>query len=189
MKLKKVKKFKFIWTHSGRIYLRKDNDSPAQLITCQDEKNYYSISSFKSGVGSRQLTPVPDSFSVLHSNVRSLSANYDTLSALLSNLNFKFSVIGLTETKISMQKSLVSNVSIDGYHFFSQPSHQNAGGVGLYVRDDCEFHIRDDFTVSTNDFECLSLEIHCQSQNNIIAAEQASLKRASERSSRPNLCE
>ncbi len=44
----------------------------------------------------------------------------------MSNLNFKFSVIGLTETKISTQKSLVSNVSIDGYHFFTQPSHQNA---------------------------------------------------------------
>ncbi len=97
--------------------------------------------------------------------MRSLSANYDKLSALLSNLNFKFSVIGLTETKISMQKSLVSSDSIDGYHLFSQPSHQNAGGVGLYIRDDCEFHVRDDFTVSTNDFECLSLEIHCQSQS------------------------
>ncbi len=34
--------------------------------------NYYSISSFKSGVGNKQLTSVPDSFSVLHSNVRSL---------------------------------------------------------------------------------------------------------------------
>jgi hypothetical protein len=40
LKLKKDKKFKFIWTHSGHIYLRKDNDSPAQLITCQDELNF-----------------------------------------------------------------------------------------------------------------------------------------------------
>jgi hypothetical protein len=69
-----------------------------------------------------------------------------------------------------MQNSLVSNVSLDGYHFISQPSHQNAGGVGLYIRDDCEFHVRDDFTVSTNDSECLSLEIHCQSQSNIICS-------------------
>ena len=79
---------------------------------------YYSISSFKSGVGNKQLSFVPDSFSALHSNVRSVSANYGKLSALLSNLNFKFSVIGLTETKISMQKCLASNVSIDGYNFF-----------------------------------------------------------------------
>ena len=44
--------------------------------------NYYSISSFKSGVGNKQLTSVPDSFSVLHSNVRSLSANYDKSSLI-----------------------------------------------------------------------------------------------------------
>ncbi|CAB4027009.1 polycystic kidney disease 1-like 2-like [Paramuricea clavata] len=40
LKLKEDKKFKFIWTHSGRIYLRKDNDSPDQLITSQDDSNY-----------------------------------------------------------------------------------------------------------------------------------------------------
>ena len=40
LKLKKDKKFKFIWTHSGRIYLRIDNDSPAQLITCHDDLNF-----------------------------------------------------------------------------------------------------------------------------------------------------
>jgi hypothetical protein len=51
-----------------------------------------------------------------------------------------------------MQKSLVSNVSIDGYNFISQPSNQNAEGMGFYIKDDCELHVRDDFTVSTNDF-------------------------------------
>jgi hypothetical protein len=40
LKLKRDKKFKFIWTHSGRIHLRRDNDSPAQLITCQDDLNF-----------------------------------------------------------------------------------------------------------------------------------------------------
>ena len=39
LKLKKDKDFKFIWTHSGRIYLRKNKDSPAHLITNQDELN------------------------------------------------------------------------------------------------------------------------------------------------------
>ena len=34
LSFKKDKKFKFIWTHNGRIYLRKSENSPANVITC-----------------------------------------------------------------------------------------------------------------------------------------------------------
>lgn len=39
-------------------------------------------------------------FSCLHSNIRSLNANFENLKQLLSELNHNFSMIGLTETKI-----------------------------------------------------------------------------------------
>ena len=39
LKLKKEKNFKFIWTQSGRIYLRKADDSPAHLIRNKDDLN------------------------------------------------------------------------------------------------------------------------------------------------------
>ena len=132
--------------------------------------NDYPIPSFKSSTRVKQLISAPDSFSVLHSNIRSLSANHDELTTLLSDLNSKFSIIGLTETKIKIDRSLTSNINISGYQFISQPSHQNAGGVGFYIRDEYEFHCWDDLTTSTNDFECLSLQIHSQSHSNIICS-------------------
>ena len=39
------------------------------------------------------------SLSILNCNIRSLSANFDILVNLLSELNFSFSVVGLTEIK------------------------------------------------------------------------------------------
>ena len=132
--------------------------------------NYCSIPNFKSSIGTEQQSFESDYFSVIHSNIRSLSANYDKLITLLSDLNHKFTLVGLTETKIMKERSITSNISMNGYQFLSQPTNSNAGGVGFYVRDDLEFHCRDDFTISTNDFECLSLEIHCQSHSNIICS-------------------
>lgn len=40
--------------------------------------------------------------------------------------------------------------------------------MGFYIRDDSEFHNRSDLTLSTDDFENLSIEIHRKSQSNII---------------------
>ena len=37
LKFRKDQRFKFIWTHSGRIYLRKDKDCPARVITCKGD--------------------------------------------------------------------------------------------------------------------------------------------------------
>lgn len=51
---------------------------------------------------------------------------------------------------------------MDGYNFLSQPSLSNTGGVGLFLRDDIKFSIRDNLSISENDFEALwvDLEIH-----------------------------
>ena len=36
--------------------------------------------------------------------------------------------------------------------FYSQPSHSMAGGVGFYIKDNCDFHIRNDFTDISDHF-------------------------------------
>ena len=64
----------------------------------------------------------------------------------------------------------VANVSIPGYNFISQLSNQNAGGVGFYIRSDCEFHNRDNLSISTADFERLWIEIHSKSHRNTVCS-------------------
>ena len=86
------------------------------------------------------------------------------LTALLSCIQYKFSVIGLTETKIVQNKNIVTNTDLVGYKFISQPTLYNAVGVGFYVEDSLKYRIREDFSSTTVDFEGLWIEIDCQSQ-------------------------
>ena len=99
-------------------------------------------------------------FSIFHINVRSLNANHDKLSAVLSCCALKFDVIVLSEvwtTNISFFTSIFNN-----YNFFYElPGQSKVGGVGIFVK--CEFKsiIRDDLksTRSNVNFENLWLEL------------------------------
>ena len=53
-------------------------------------------------------------FSVLHSNVRSLQANFDKLTHMLSELKHSFSLIGLTKTRVKASQESFSNTSLSG---------------------------------------------------------------------------
>ena len=78
----------------------------------------------------------------MHTNVRSLAANHDKLTSLISDLTHNFHLLGISETKIMAGIDPVANVSVAGYNYISQPSNQNAGGVGFYIRSDCKLHRR-----------------------------------------------
>ena len=59
-----------------------------------------------------------NSFSTIHCNIRSLNANFDNLRTMLSNIDFSFNIIGLTETKIKFGQDILLNHVLDGYEFF-----------------------------------------------------------------------
>ena len=107
---------------------------------------------------------------MLHANVRSLAANHDKLTSLISDLTHNFHLLGISETKIMAGIDPVANVSVAGYNYISQPSNQNAGGVGFYIRSDCELHSRDNLSISTADFECLWIEIHSKFHRNTLCS-------------------
>ena len=74
-------------------------------------------------------------FSLLHLNIASLSLHKEELENVFTMLNFKFDVIGITETKI--KKCIVPDydVSIKGYQHFFTPTESNKGGVILYIAE------------------------------------------------------
>ena len=109
-----------------------------------------------------------DSFSAIHCNVRSLSANHDSLVNMLPELYFPFSLIGLSETKQQINKDPISNLQIPSYHFVSQPSHSNAGGVGFFIKDNLKYIKREDLSISDKYFEALWIEIQDDLQRNLL---------------------
>jgi hypothetical protein len=94
----------------------------------------------------------------------------DKLENMLVELYHPFSIIGLTETKIKSEQDNVSvlNTAMHGYHFVSQPSLSNAGGVGMYISENYKYTIRDDLSKSSKEFETLWLEIHNDSEQNFL---------------------
>ena len=69
-----------------------DFDMDENLIHAVNSK-YYDVSTFP------QIKKMTKSFSLFHSNLRSLSAHFDELQLLLTALKSQFDVIGISETR------------------------------------------------------------------------------------------
>ena len=54
-------------------------------------------------------------FSILHCNIGSLTANFDSLQTMLSNLCFPLSILGLNEIKLKVSQDLLCNTNLSGY--------------------------------------------------------------------------
>ena len=65
------------------------------------------------------------SSSTIHFNIRSLSANHDSLTTLLPDLQYTFADIGLAETRIKNNCDPTSNMTINGYDIVSKPINLN----------------------------------------------------------------
>ena len=61
-------------------------------------------------------------FSIFHVNTRSLSKNVDQLLIVLCEVETIFDVIGITETNQQVEKNFITNVDLDGYCVYTQPS-------------------------------------------------------------------
>ena len=72
---------------------------------------------------------------MFHVNTRSLSKNFDQLQNVLSAVETKFDMVGITETKQQVEKDFITDVDLDGYCVYTQPSNSNGGGIALYVNN------------------------------------------------------
>ena len=86
------------------------------------------------------------SFSAFHMNVSSLTANFDELSSLLSLLNFEFSILGLTETRIK-NNNVSIQIGIEGYSYEHTPTESSCGGGILYISNKFNYKPRNDLLI------------------------------------------
>ena len=125
---------------------------------------YYSPHKFGFLKKSRTKYCNDTSFSMLHNNVRSLKCNLEDFQMhLLHQLNFNFSVIGITETKIRDSNFSNFNPEIPGYKFEFVPTPLPSGGVGMYIRNDLPYVV-----CSNNAFQALWFEIYIANGKKII---------------------
>ena len=89
------------------------------------------------------------------------------LTDLLSNVNLKFSLIGISETWLNNSSS---SVDIDGYSFVHKSrENRSGGGVGLYVSSNLNFKLQCDLDFSLpNVAESVFIEIVKPQGKNIV---------------------
>ena len=79
---------------------------------------------------------------MLHNNVRSLQRNLENFQVhLLDELDYDFSLIGVSETKINSLRDFDFDPSILGYAFEHVPTPLASGGVGLYINDSLKYTV------------------------------------------------
>ena len=108
-----------------------------------------------------------EDFSLLHLNIRSLQRNVNSLSILLICLNFKFFLIGVSETWLN---DYSRSVDIDSFNFIHKHlPNRTCGGVELCISDNLDFKIRADLSFDDIDIaESLFIEISRPHGKNII---------------------
>ena len=86
----------------------------------------------------------------------------------MHELDFRFSIIGISETRITNANSegLNFNYDIPGYAFEYVPTPLSAGGVGMYIRDDYKYFVIE--KMSEQAFQALWIEIFVPGKKNII---------------------
>ena len=114
-----------------------DDDLSSNPINCK----YFNIDDFCSSNFDNN-----GSFSAFHMNVSSLTAHFDKLSSLLSLLNFEFSILGLTETRIKNNNASIP-IGIEDYSYEHTPTESSCGGAILYISNKFNYKPRNDLLI------------------------------------------
>ena len=122
------------------------------MVDCK----YYETEEFK------KLFSESRSFSTFHLNISSLTKHFDDLNTLLSLLEIKFSIIGITETKFSKNVSPSVNFSLPNYSVEHTPAESSAGGALLYIAYHISYKQRNDLSKNlykSRELESIFIEI------------------------------
>lgn len=141
-----------------------DGDSPFQYSnnTC----DYHEIQDFH-----RQTEDLKDPLSYFHLNCRGLSANWESFYNLICELhdeNFSFDLIGISEV---YKYANDSRINLKGYHSIVGRHREDGprGGVGLFIKDNINFIIREDISVFIpHVIETIFIEIINESKKNVL---------------------
>ena len=148
------------------MYNQFNNTSPEknnELVNVLNSK-YYDIDQI-------QTLKFPNkhkSLALFHINACSLNKNFDDLEHLLKCTNKVFDITAVTETRITKQTSLSTNVNLRNYAIEFTPTESSAGGTLLYIASHLSYKPRPDFNIyKSNQLESTFVEIINPKKSNI----------------------
>ena len=138
------------------------NEFNDNQINVSDDENLPPLNCKYLDIRSFNYTESKQDFSIFHLNIASLSKHKDELETILSMLNYKFDIIGISETKIRNRIAPTYDINIKGYNTLSTPTESEKGGTILYIADHLNYKIRkdiDSLMYKSNELESVCIEI------------------------------
>ena len=84
----------------------------------------------------------------------SLNKNFDDFQHLLSCTKHNLDIIGVTETRITKQVSLLNNLNLSNYSSEFMPTETTAGSTLLYIVNHLSYKCQNDLNIyKKNEFE------------------------------------
>ena len=147
-------------------HLQDDSDSLAEITTLtQILKKCENYSSKEVN----NILKNSNAMSILFNNIDGLTANFDSLSAELSSLQNKFSIITLAETNLDAEhKGLFS---LNGYQSIFQskiPNKRKGSGLAIYIEDKFLHTTCEEFSKCSKNMESLFIKISNTSESTIV---------------------
>ena len=115
-----------------------------------------------------------NSLSLLHTNICSLKGNFENLDLLITDLDFKFDIIALTETWNSNEKKhLFQAGNLAGYQqYLGITGTTIKSGCGFYISNQLKYIPRKDLDITfyndQNEFQCKWIEIINNKKSNTV---------------------
>ena len=98
-----------------------------------------------------------------------MKKHFEAFQKFIEYLNFKLSVICLSETWLQLHKIPDSNVQLQGYYSFHVTKEKNkAGGLCIFSQETYSYKFRKDLQVNFKAFECLCVEVENKNSKNIV---------------------
>ena len=120
----------------------------------EQDSLYYDLKEFNN------LNNKFNQFSLLHLNISSLQYHFEELNDLLETSNTKFSVIGITESRLKKGTKPISNIDLPNYKIEHTPTESEKGGSLLYISNNLNYKIRNDLMLyKPKELESIFIEI------------------------------
>ena len=84
---------------------------------------------------------------VIHLNISSLALHIDKIKLFLSLIKIKFDIICISESRVTKNNSLTTNIIIPGYNFKHTLTESKTGGSLMYISDQISYKLRNDLKI------------------------------------------
>ena len=144
-----------------RTLFQKKNSDPENVVNFK----FYNIDQI-------QTLKFPDkhkSLALFHINACSLNKNFHDVDHLLKCTNKVFDIIVVSETRITKQTPLPTNINRKNYAIEFTPTESSAGGTLLYIASHLSYKPRRDLNIyKANQLESTFVEIINPQKSNIL---------------------